>query len=427
MKIRGWLVHNDYLYVVVGREFNRISSDMTVTWIGDMNANPTYINNELVTITKDQLSIFIADGLSGYRYELGTGSFAEIADFPGGYSAAFLHGYILTESREASGNWLVYHCDRQESDTWNALTFGSVESHPDELLRVHALGDLAFMFGSKSIEVWYFQGADTGFQFARMSGGTINYGLAAVNSVCNFRGMLVGLFRSGSGDLLVGGIQGYQMVPLSRSAGATSTIEQEWLNYSRIDDAVATSYAVGGHVLYQLRFPTADKTWVLDGATGIWTRFSSGSEGGAFVGELAINFNEKVYMSDAISGLVYEFSDEKYYDKTDEEIYSILISNRINDAGKYHSLDEICFDFEVGTTGTLDPDALNYEPKLTVELSPDGGNTWKPARVASLGKQGEYLTRARVLRLGRFLDGVVKVTGANFHRFVLNETGIETS
>ena len=427
MKVRGWIVHNDYLYVVVGREFNRISSDMTVTWIGDMNANPTYINNELVTITKDQLSIFIADGLSGYRYELGTGSFAEIADFPGGYSAAFLHGYILTESREASGNWLVYHCDRQESDTWNALTFGSVESHPDELLRVHALGDLAFMFGSKSIEVWYFQGADTGFQFARMSGGTINYGLAAVNSVCNFRGMLVGLFRSGAGDLLVGGIQGYQMVPLSRSAGSTSAVEQEWLNYTRIDDAVATSYAVGGHVLYQLRFPTADKTWVLDAATGIWTRFSSGSEGGAFVGELAINLNEKVYMSDAISGLVYEFSDEKYYDKADEEIYSVLTSNRINDAGKYHSLDEIWFDFEVGTTETLDPLALNYEPKLTVELSPDGGNTWKPARVASLGQQGEYRSRVRVLRLGRFLDGVVKVTGANLHRVILNETGIEVS
>ena len=251
--------------------------------------------------------------------------------------------------------------------------------------------------------------------------------MVAVNSVCKFRGMLVGLFRSGSGDLLVGGIQGYQMVPLSRSAGATSSVEQEWLSYSRIDDAVATSYAVGGHVLYQLRFPTADKTWVLDGATGIWTRFSSGSEGGAFVGELAIHFNDKVYMSDAISGLVYEFSDEKYYDKTGEEIYSILISNRINDAGKYHSLDEIWFDFEVGTTGTLDPDALNYEPKLTVELSPDGGYTWKPARVASLGKQGEYRSRVRVLRLGRFLDGVVKVTGANFHRFILNETGIETS
>jgi len=427
MKIRGWLVHENEIYVVVDRKFNKVTPGIAVTNIGELDANVPYINRELVTITKDQLSIFISDGLAGYRYDLGTQTFTKIADFPGGYSAAFLHGYILTESREASGNWLVYHCDRQESDTWNPLTFGSVESNPDKLLRVHALGDMAVMFGASSIEIWYFLAAGTGFQFARLGGGTINYGLAAVNSVCSFKGMLVGLFKSSSGDLMVGGILGYQMAPLSRTQGQTSTMEQEWLKYSTVADAIATSYSVGGHVLYQITFPTANKTWVLDGATGIWTRFSSGSEGGKFVGELAINFNDKTYMSDSETGLVYELDVNHYFDKNSEEIYSVLVSTRISDEGKYHSLDNIWFDFEVGTTETLDPVALNYEPKLQIELSSDGGNTWKPARIVSLGKQGEYRTRARMMRLGRFLDGVVKVTGANLHRVILNETGIEVS
>lgn len=427
MKIRGLITHDDFLYVVVDRQFNRIAADFTITALGELDDNTPYTNGELVTITKDQLSIFIADGMAGYRYLLSTENFSKITDFPGGYSAAFLHGYILTESGDEDSNWLVYHCDRQASQTWNPLTFGSVESNPDRLLRVYALGDMAVMFGSSSTEIWYYVAAGTGFQFQRLSGGTINYGLAAVDSVCSFKGMLVALFKSGTGDLLIGGIQGYQVVPLSRKQSKTSAMEQEWLRYSRVDDAVATTYAVGGHVLYQITFPTANKTWVMDGATGFWTRFSSGSEGGKFAGELAIEFNGSTYLSDASHGVLYKMDGSKYVDRNNEGIYSILESTRINDGSKYHSLDDIWLDFEVGTTETLDPVALNYEPKIQVELSPDGGNTWKPARIASLGKQGEYLTRVKIWRLGRFQDAVVKVTAANRHKVVINETGIDVS
>ena len=73
---------------------------------------------------------------------------------------------------------------------------------------------------------------------------------------------------------------------------------------------------------------------------------------------------------------------------------------------------EVDFQFGVGLVnnpiaGVATPGS---DPKVWVEWSNDGGETWGNAVYASLGQIGKYKTRARRQRLGQSRDRVYRVT-----------------
>src|ERR1700685_3758095 len=58
---------------------------------------------------------------------------------------------------------------------------------------------------------------------------------------------------------------GYTPVRIS-----THATEFAWQSYSKVSDAISYSYQDQGHTFWHLFFPSANKSWRYDAATGLW-------------------------------------------------------------------------------------------------------------------------------------------------------------
>src|SRR6185437_9614875 len=99
-------------------------------------------------------------------------------------------------------------------------------------------------------------------------------------------------------------IQGYQPIRVSNYA-----VEQEWNTYPTIADAEGYAYEDGGHTFWMLRFPTANKTWCFDAATGLWHERSTWNPAQGAAGTHASRCHAYCYgkhlVGDPNSGNVY--------------------------------------------------------------------------------------------------------------------------
>jgi hypothetical protein len=130
--------------------------------------------------------------------------------------------------------------------------------------------------------------------------------------------------------------------------------------------------------------------------------------------------NGKHLIGDYRNGNLYTYDLDVYTDNGQ-------IVNRIRQAPHisqnlnrlFYKLLEIDMQFGVGLSGEqmyMVNDEPYYEliqgsdPRVTLEISNDGGETWSNPIYAKMGKVGRYNTRARWQRLGSSRDRVFRVT-----------------
>jgi hypothetical protein len=193
-----------------------------------------------------------------------TGAVAQITDedFPSGAdSVAFMDSYYIVND---SGTDQFFISSLDDGTTWDGLDFASAEGNPDDIVTILVDHRELWLFGSKTTEVWYDSG-DPDFPFERLQGAFIECGCIAVGSVAKASNAVLWLGNDLNGSGIVWIAQGYNPQRVS-----THAIEEEIQKYARMDDAQAYVYQDGGHTFYVLSFPTGNKTWVLDIATGLW-------------------------------------------------------------------------------------------------------------------------------------------------------------
>lgn len=397
--IRALKVIDGIVYGVVDDEFVRILDD------------PPSSLGSLVTsagaawIESNGIDIAVADGYHVYVYDVSEGSFTQI-DVPAGNGITFLNGYLLSGGTLISR--YVYASGGFDALTWDGLAFGSVETTPGNLLLPVSSRDVCLMMCDDAIEIWQYTGDGTKFPFALLPGPTARYGLAAIRSIADLGGVKVALLRSNNGQLIVGAISGYEVASLVERQPAVAA---EWLSYESVSDAIGTSYSIGEYNIYQISFPTANKTWAYESKTGIWVRLETNQS--RYVGELSVSVGNTVYISDRSDGELHQLDVDAVMDG-DMPIFTEIISNPIKGYSTFHVVPKVTLDVAVGTTPFL-PGSDGYDPKITLSMSGDGGNTWKPSHTLSIGHQGEYQTRVTARRLGRGKDIVIKVSGAGLY------------
>lgn len=138
------------------------------------------------------------------------------------------------------------------------------------------LQGLLWIFGQKSVEIWYDAG-NSPFPFARYQGATINLGLASPASLVKFYNTLMWLGGDDRGYVQVYMAQGMSPVRVSTPA-VESIIEQ--IGPSQIAIAWAYGYQEDGHTFYVLNFPVSgygsvSNTLVYDITEGLWHERSS--------------------------------------------------------------------------------------------------------------------------------------------------------
>ena len=205
-------------------------------------------------------------------------------------------------------------------------------------------------------------------------------------------------------DLIIYRAAGYTPQRIS-----THAIEEEIRKFSSVSDATAFIVTISGHKFYIISFPTGQKTFAFDVATGLWhERESLGARywrGTSY----AYAYNKHI-VGDAFQGRLGEL-DMDTFAEYGETMQGILTGPYVHSDRKRvrHHRFEVEIEAGVGdTTGTAS------DPKIWMDYSDDGGRSFsmrKPTR--AMGKRGEYGQRLRWNRLGRSRSRIYRLTVAD--------------
>ncbi|OWY32862.1 hypothetical protein CEJ45_19390 [Herbaspirillum aquaticum] len=282
----------------------------------------------------------------------------------------------------------------------DGLDFGEAESEPDRLVRVMFDHGELVLPGTNTTEYW---GSSTGdLAFSPQPGSTAQFGVAAPWSMVKFNDSIAALMRNELGQVQVMFLQNHVWAPLN---GTDMNFTNEINTYANVDDATGLAYNLGGHPIYQINFPTAGKSWRYDAATGDWSELQSGLKGGRHRGEIAVNYLNKIRISDFENGKIYTLDPEAVTDNGMQRPWEITSRHLFQNLNDFRT-GAIFLDFEVGV-GLVS--GQGQDPQVMLQVSRDNGKTWGNELWRSLGKVGEYRRRIVFRRLGHGRDFVFRL------------------
>lgn len=354
-----------------------------------------------VSMAHNGTQVMIVDGTNGYIYNTQTTVFATItdADFPANpTTVTFLAGRFLVSF---SGSSRFYWSDLYNGLSWDALNFANAETNPDPITAVYASNGQAILLGTDTSEFWGQSGvADTAF--TPLQGTATEWGLAARWSIAKFDNTFCCLMKNRMGQVMVAQMNGY--VPRK-----ISTVDMDAIinSYSATSDATAYSYMLGGHPMYVISFPTAQKSWLFDGSTGIWTALKSYGIT-RHLSEFSFNLVGRTLVADYDSGNIYTLTPTALTDNGNP-IEAEIVGETVSAPNmEQFAVDCLRLDMETGI-GLTSGQGVN--PQIALSISRDSGKTWGPDVWKTAGAKGDYV-RVEWRRCGtaRFFTPKIRIT-----------------
>jgi hypothetical protein len=392
---------------VSGNKFYKVDTTWTITELGTVDNS-----QDLVSMSDNGFQLFIACNPRAFIYNITTGVFSEITDpdFPGAVSVAYIGGYFVFNEPDSQRIWVT---SLLNGLAIGPLDFASAEAGTDNVRTLIADHKEIWIFGTNTIEVWYNAG-DINYPLSPISGAFIETGIRAHRSLAKLDNSLFWLGADNRGEGIVYRTNGYTPTRVSNHA-----LERAIQQYTTINDAIGYSYQMEGHSFYVLTFPSANKTWVYDVATGLWHRRGYFNQTSGLFDRHRSNtgtyFNRMVVVGDYENGNIYELDLNTYTDNGD--IQKWLRSWRALPTGqndlKRTIHNSLQLDCEAGV-GLATGQGSN--PLINLRWSDDGGHTWGNYHAQTMGAGGEYGKRVIWRRLGATLRGrdrVYEITGTD--------------
>jgi len=375
--IRGIYQRGDFLYVVHRGTFYEVNNAGVRTARGTIGTT-----TGRVYMTDNGSQLMLTDGSAGYIYTFATTNFAQIidADYPGAETVTWQDGYFIVNKPDSQR---FYVSAVNDGMSWDALDFASAESNPDDIVAVASDNSNLFLFGSISTEFWQNTGG-TDFPFSRVSGGAIEWGCAAVNSIVKYDNSLAFLAKNRMGEVIVARMNGYAPQRISNPE-----IEYIINNYSAVSDATAISYMLGGHPMLQINFPTAGETWLFDGLSNAWSKLESYGETRDRA-DIGVNYLDRIIVTDFENGNLYRLNPLTFTENGQPLSFEVT-SRHLSFDDKRFVVDMVQLDMETGV-GLSTGQGSN--PQIMMQVSKDGGHTWGPEQWTSFGAIGTYQARA---------------------------------
>ena len=409
-EIRNLTTLGDYTYVVVDNRVVRLSINpatfaVTQTSIGTIGS----LTGKVYTAINPTQIMFVDGTATGYIYTVATEDFSAIvdSDFLGADSVVFIDGYFFC-NKPNSGQFFCSGLN--DGTSWDALDIATAESSPDNLVSVATSKSELWLIGSESTEIWYNAANASGMPFSPRDGLAVKIGCGAKESIVNINDTLIWLDNRGYivqatvSDFLRNNNSGYDLPAI-----ASEALTAEILSYTNRADAIACSYNYRGHLMYQITFPTANKTWVYDLNTKLWhqrTYFDPYYGEGIHLGQHYAQSGSLHLMGGLASGKVYLISPD-YYDDAGQAIYCSLTTAVNNSEFSLLGVDAIEIRCETGRAAQT---GLGSDPQIVLQYSVDGAHTWSYDLPESLGVVGEYAHPIRWNRLGYGREWVFKFT-----------------
>lgn len=338
---------NSLLYGVNRAVFKEINNAGLVVDRGMLNTS-----TGSVQIETNGVQVMIIDGLNGYIFDTGTLVFSQITDpdFPANpTSLTFQDGYFIV----GYDNGKFYISGLYDGLVWDSLDFTTVNATSGTLIQVFSDHEEVIAFQDISMS-FYGNTGNADFPFERIQGAGAEWGLAARYSLAKFDDSVALLCKNEMGEVIVGKLSGHGIVPISNP-----DLDKIINSYAITSDAIAFSYLLGGHPMYQINFPNAGASWSYDSTTSIWSKRKSQGISRQIC-ERGVNYLSKIVMSDYSNGRLYKINPQ-IYNENGAVIETELIGEHLDSELVRIPISRIRLDIEVGNAEDAYPTGLVYD------------------------------------------------------------------
>ena len=429
---RAELEINGRAFVISGPNFCEVFANQTFNVINQV-AN----DNQNASMVASPQQLLIASGGSLYVYWLQTtmggtnpqpaGTFVKIpgAQFtlPNGAQGAvqqveFMDGFFIILLANSQTMYLSALFD---ASTWLVVGVPQiiiVSVFSDNVQSICVSQRRLWVMGRKRSTAYYDSGSANVFDVDPSA--TMENGTAALWATFRLDNAVFWLDQDERGLGIVRRGVGYVPTRISNHA-----IEYAIQSYSTIADCTAYGYQDQGHSFGVFNFPTANKTWVYDVATGMWhERGYWNQQTATFSRHKSQNHMlafGKHLVGDPSSGNIYQMAIPSsavgggYNFVTDNgnPIRRVRRSPHISVENKFTFYNELILDFETGLgpiPPLLDGAGNDRGPEVMLRWSRDYGHTWSNQYVLDAGQAGNYRQRVRRTRMGRARDMVFEIS-----------------
>lgn len=322
-------------------------------------------------------------------------------DFMGGSHVVYIDGYFIYNEKNSQRFWFS---QPNEGRVWDPLDVAQAASKPDYLVALGETKGELWCFGSESIEVWYDAANQVGAPFSKRVGSDIDIGCGAPYSVTNVNDLLVWVdsrgfvVQSDVSPLFRNQSSGYTLTKIS-----DEDLDAELSTYSSLANAIGSTYVDRGHTMYEITFPSANKTWVYDFNTSTWHQHStydrSLSRLSSSLAQYYVTINNRTICGGFKNGNIYVF-DSEYYKDDDQFITRVFSTYPIQQDFKQQGIDELELKLD---TGHSDIGAgYNDEQQIMLKFSNDSGYSWSNELMRPIGRRGQYNKRIIWRMLGTY-------------------------
>jgi len=391
------VVLNNKAYIVNGNSLLQIDENNIITSVGTLATS-----QGPVCIAAGFADLLIVDGTSGYTYDGVTFATITDADFPQADWCTWSGQYYIVNSH---GTSTFFISAINDPSTWSSLDQSTAERRADPIMRpIEFRGDL-LLIGTETSEL-YFNSGNRLFPWEAYPNSVLEFGTLAPASVAIAGPNLFMLSQIREGGAQILRVTSSQPIVIS-----TKDIEWAISQMGVSNDAIGMTYQLDGHVIYQISFPSADRTFCFDVTTGMWHERASYQTAGEMgqgrhrAGGVVFH-NGNIIMGDYATNDFYMLSSTTYTDNG-EPVIRICRSPVITQKRYqiFYSRLEVEFERGVGLTS-----GQGSNPLAMLRWSDDGGHTWGNILTASIGTTGAYGTRAIWYRLGSARDRIFEIS-----------------
>lgn len=417
-------VSNGDLYGVVGPNVYYIDRNWQFNNLGliqnrftpvSMDDNGQSNGNEIVLVDNSPL---------GYQINMTSRQMTQIVDttglFTGSTRVQFFDTFFFFNQIGTNN----FYCSLSEQVAFNALDTASKGTFGDPIQALIACQRTLWPVGTMTAEPW-FDAGDPIFPLEEVFGQFVPHGTIAPYSICTTDVNAFWLSQDKDGRAIMLAIEGYGAKKIS-----TFALEDEWLTYPKLSDAICYTYQQGGHTFVVAHFPSANKSWGYDLATKLWHQRAWTDDNGNLNRERvcfhAFAYDTNVGM-DWETGQIYAI-DQNVMNDAGQPISCIRSFPHIVDELKNLTISEFIADMQTGmlagsAEGPLISNAFSDgfsdgfgpqtkigPPQVGLRISKDGGATFGNYRVKTLISAGHFRSMLRWRGLGMGRDWVFELS-----------------
>lgn len=400
------------LFVVTGPNVYFVDN----AWVEHPLGTITDLHTPASMADNGQTLVLVDGTANGYTIDLTTRVMAPISD-PAFYGADRVD-YIDTYFVFNRPGTRQFYISGSQAVTFDPLDVAAKTGSADNVQTVISVHRELWVIGNLSSEVWVNSGA-ADFTFQQLPGAFVEHGCVAKYSVAkqDISVFFLSQDREGRGIVVQG--TGYQVKRIS-----THAIEADIQAYSNMTDAIGYCFQQQGHAFYVITFPSADKTWAYELASGQWHELAWSDANGGLHRHRAncctFAYGENI-IGDWQNGNLYAL-DPNVFTDNGNPVQRIRSFPHLIADGKRAIYTRFVADMQVGTI----PGGQSSNPPLvTLRYSDTRGASWSEPLTQSMGATGQYETQIMWNRLGMARDRVFELSWSVPAKTALNGAFID--